>query len=104
MSRRDRSGSAVQFDPTAPSAYRRRSRATSAPDLDFLPLSFVFIDILALFRRFFKTTNPVSRHGVEYPKSHHPQPLLIRGGSPESLSLDKEGPGAVDFCAGPLFS
>ena len=44
--------------------------------------SFVFIDILALFRRF-QCLQPVSRQGAKNAddaKSHHPQPLLARGG------------------------
>jgi len=49
MSRRDRLSQAGQFARPAPSAHRRSSRATSAPALDFLTLSFVFIDILGSF-------------------------------------------------------
>jgi hypothetical protein len=51
MSRRDRSGRAAQSGRTAPSAPRRRSKATSAPAIDLSTQSFVFIDILALFRQ-----------------------------------------------------
>jgi len=49
MSRRDRSGQAVQSDRTAPSAHRRRSRTTSAPAGDLLTSSFAFIDIPGSF-------------------------------------------------------
>ena len=51
MSRRDRSPVAVQFNRIAPPARRRPSGSSSLPAQDFLPLCFVFIDILALFRR-----------------------------------------------------
>jgi hypothetical protein len=52
MSRRDKSGHSALFDRTAPSAHRRRSKTTSARAHDFFTRSFVFIDILALFRQF----------------------------------------------------
>jgi hypothetical protein len=57
---------------------RRSSKAAaSLPHSRSRP--FVFINILALFPGF---SMPLSRFHAKGAKSHHPQPLLIRGGEP----------------------
>ncbi len=62
---------------------------------DFLYLSFVFLDIPALFSRFFDGTNPVCRHGRKVAPS--PPPPYPKRGAREFPSPDKEWPGVVDL-------
>ena len=69
--------------------------------IDILYSSFVFIYILALFRRFL-FSNPAPRQAV---KSHHPHaPLSEEESTAIPPSLDKKRPGVVGFCIDPLFS
>jgi hypothetical protein len=68
--------SSEEGSPRIPPPWIRRGRGGS-----FLDRSFVFIDILALFPHF---SMPQSRFHAKVSKSHHPPPLLIRGGEPEN--------------------
>jgi hypothetical protein len=70
------------------------------------PRLFVFIDILALFRRF----NTSSRFHARTQRRQRtqsgttPTPSSSEEGSSRFPSLDKEGSGVVEFSVDPLFS
>jgi hypothetical protein len=86
MSRRDRPGQAAQSDRTAPSAHRRRSKATSAPAHDDFTESFVFIDILGSLVEFCRGS-PSGCPAARRPESKTDKKAAVPLSPSEALTL-----------------
>jgi len=74
----------------APSAHRRHSKSMSPPTPDFLSSSFVFIDILALFREF-----SISQARPTRKVAPPPAPPRPRRGAPRFPPWIRRGQGGL---------